>query len=145
MWGFTDDFARSFGLLEDFRRRLDRAFDDVSGADWSASAAWPRASLEDTGSELVLVAEVPGLESKDLEITGSRDTLTVAGRRDTSLPDGAALHRQERGQMSFARSFALPVHVDPDRVSADLKDGLLTITLPKAAEARPRQISVQAS
>jgi HSP20 family protein len=143
MWGFTDDFARTFGLLEDFRRRVDRAFDDVTAGD--QAGGWPHANLEDTGGELVLLCEVPGLSEKDLELTGTRDTLVLAGKREVTLPDGVAIHRRERRSQSFARSFALPVHIDPERVSAQLKDGLLTVTLPKAEDARPRQISVKAS
>jgi HSP20 family protein len=146
MWGFTDDVARSFGVLEDFRRRMDRVFDDLGHAEAGVGVTgWPRASLEDKGGELVLEAEVPGLTEKDLGLTLTADTLRLSGERQVTVPEGASVQRRERPALRFARTFALPVRVDTEHTVAAVKDGILTITMPKAADARPRQITIKAS
>jgi HSP20 family protein len=71
--------------------------------------------------------------------------MMISGERRTSVPAGYVAHRQERGSYTFSRSFALPCPVDPEKASAAVRDGVLTVTLEKAAEARPRQITVKAS
>ena len=71
--------------------------------------------------------------------------MTIKGERQDSAPEGYSVHRKERGAFRFTRSFALPAKVDVEKVQAVLKHGVLTVTLPKAKEAQPRQISVKAS
>jgi HSP20 family protein len=139
--------------MDDWRRRMDRAFADfqlpyapVGTFDdpWSLSeATWPRVNMYDTGSSLLLTAEVPGMTPGDLQIQLENDVLTVKGERKASVPQGYAAHRRERGAVSFSRSFNLPVKVDAEKVSATLKDGILTLDMVKAPEARPRQIAVR--
>jgi len=70
--------------------------------------------------------------------------LSVSGERKVSAPEGHAVHRRERPALRFARSVSLPVKIDAEKVTATVKDGVLTITLAKAPEARPRQITVRA-
>ena len=146
MWGFGEDYDRTYGALDDFRRRMDRLFEGFD-ARWGegGGVTWPRAELRDTGSDLVLEAEVPGLSDKDIQLTVTQDTLGLAGERKADAPEGYSVHRRERGHQRFARSWALPTKIDADRVAATVKNGVLTVTLPKAAEARPRQITVRAS
>jgi HSP20 family protein len=144
MWGFADDSDRTYGALDDFRRQMDRLFEGFD-ARWAGSEAGPRAELRDTGADLVLEAEVPGLADKDIQLTVTQDSLALTGERKIDAPEGYSVHRRERGFQRFARSFALPTRVDTERVTATVKQGLLTVTLPKAAEARPRQIAVKAS
>ncbi len=148
MWGIGEDYDRTFGALDDFRRRMDRlfeGFDSRWGAGEGFGVVWPRAELRDTGAELVLEAEVPGLTEKDVQLTVTQDTLGLAGERKLDVPEGYSVHRRERGQQRCARSFALPTRVDVDHVMATVKNGILTVTLPKSADARPRQIAVKAS
>lgn len=146
-------FDRTVALMDDWRRRMDRAFADFqvpyapAGSfedPWSLSdAAWPRANLYDTGPSLVLTAEVPQLASKDLQIQLENDVLTVSGERKVAVPEGYTAHRRERGSLSFTRSFNLPVKVDGEKVTATLKDGILTVEMAKAKEAQRRQIAVR--
>jgi HSP20 family protein len=90
-------------------------------------------------------AELPGIKSDDLEITMEKDTLTIAGeRKHATEDDSVSYHRREREWGGFRRSFSLPNRVDADKVQARYLDGVLTVILPKAAEARPKQITVQA-
>lgn len=147
-------FDRTVALMDDWRRRMDRAFADfqlpyapVGTFDdpWSLSeATWPRVNLYDAGSSLVLTAEVPGMAIEDLQIQLENDVLSVKGERKAAVPQGYAAHRRERGTLSFTRSFNLPVKVDAEKTTATLKDGVLTVEMAKAPEARPRQIAVRA-
>lgn len=147
-------FDRTMALMDDWRRRMDRAFADFDSPyapagtfddPWSLSeATWPRVNLYDTGASLLLTAEVPGTAPGDLQIQLENDVLTLRGERKVAVPQGYTAHRRERGSLSFTRSFNLPVKVDAERVSATLKDGVLSIEMVKAPEARPRQIAVHA-
>lgn len=147
-------FDRTVALMDDWRRRMDRAFADfqlpyapVGTFDdpWSLSeATWPRVNIYDAGSSLVLTAEVPGMAIDDLQIQLEKDVLSIKGERKATVPQGYAAHRRERGSLSFTRSFNLPVKVDAEKTTATLKDGVLTVEMAKAPEARPRQIAVRA-
>ena len=144
-----NDFDRSFAALDDFRQRMDRLMYDYSRLSeedhWlDTGTAWPRMMLKDEGHQLRIYAEVPGLSDKDLQLSLNHNVLTIAGERRADIPEGYSVHRQERGSYNFSRSFSLPTRVESDGVRASYLDGVLTVTLPKAAEARPKQISVQA-
>jgi len=132
--------------LEELRRfrELATLFEEWEPEGPRASLSWPRANLYDLGEELLLRAEVPGLDEKDLEIQVLAEVLSVSGERKVEPPEGYSAHRRERGGVRFSRSFTFPVRIDADRVSAEVRDGLLSVRLPKAAEVRPRASAVQA-
>ena len=92
----------------------------------------------------MLVADLPGVKAEDVEVTLEQDVLTLAGHRKLEVREGHTVHRQERRAARFSRSFGLPCKVDRETLSADLADGVLTITMSKAAEAQPRRIPVKA-
>ena len=157
------DVDRSFAVMDELRRRMDRLFDEYDargGRDgsprgawfdafegpWTSRtvATWPRLNVFDTGAALVLEAEVPGLKESDIKLEINQDVLSLSGERKPDAPEGYAVHRRERAPVKFSRSLGLPCKVDAERATASLKDGILTVTLPKAPEARPRQISVKA-
>lgn len=129
------------------RREMNRLFSDFEYAapesDFERGTPWPRVSLEDKGSALIVRAEVPGLAEKDVELTLDNSTLTLKGQRRDETPEGYSTHRKERSAYRFSRSFQLPAKVDAERTEAVLKNGVLTVTLQKAQEAQPRQISVR--
>jgi HSP20 family protein len=143
------DFNPSFSPLDELRRRFDRVFEDIdrepAPREAASVAVGPRVNLYDRGAELVLTADVPGLSEKDLQITLDRESLTIRGERKVTPPEGYTAHRRERESLKFARSFTLPAKVDPERASATVKDGVLTLTLAKAADAQPRQIAVKSA
>lgn len=149
-WNDWDDMFSAMNLLRGY---MDRVFESSpTGRGWNPRAVlptfggtWPRANLSDNGSSLTVTAEVPGLSEKDVKLSLNQDVLTLAGERKTVVPEGYMTHRQERPTVQFSRSFSLPCAVDPDRATAEVKDGILTVTLEKAKEAQPRQISVKAS
>jgi HSP20 family protein len=106
----------------------------------------PPVDLYETAGEFVLTAELPGLTRDQIEIQAEDNRLTIRGAR----PGGAGgrhvrceqFHRVERGHGRFSRAFALPVAIDVGRVSADLRDGVLTITVPKATPSGPHRVNV---
>jgi len=107
------------------QQRLDRFAPGPSG--WT-----PPVDLHETEEHYVLTAELPGLNREDLEIHLRDGRLTLAGvRQERSLPT-EQFHRVERGRGSFSRTFQLPIPVDSARITADLRDGVLTVTCPKA-------------
>ena len=140
-FGFAD-FGSGYAPRTQFRRELDRLFGELERAGTPAGAA---VNFDDDGANFVLRADVPGLTENDFQISVAGNTVTLRGERKVEVPEGYSEHRRERSAVSFAKSFQLPARVDPDKVTATLKHGVLTLTLPKAAEAQPRQISVKAA
>lgn len=132
------------------RREMNRLFFDFErdlpdyGQDFGLEG-FPRATLDDSGANLVVRLEVPGVEQKDIELSVDGSTLTLKGERKEQAMEGYSVHRRERSAFRFAKSFSLPAKIDAENVQAELKQGVLTVTLPKAKEAQPRQISVRAS
>lgn len=143
-----NDAARTFAVLEEVQRWMDRGFEmdnRLPAAPGYGDSTWPRVNLDDVGTSLVITAEVPGLAPDDLQVNVNHEVLTITGARFVEAPKGYSTHRQERPTARFARSFALPCKLDPEKVSAIVKHGLLTITMEKVPEAQPRQISVKSS
>ena len=98
--------------------------------------------LEDA-NKIVLTADLPGIDQKDVEISVENNVLTLRGeRKQQPKPEGESYHRFERVYGAFSRAFTLPRTVDAEKVTAEMKAGVLTLTLPKKAEAQPRQIKI---
>lgn len=127
----------------------DRLFDDL----WSGfgvmpnatSAFTPRIDVRETDDEYVVTAELPGLEEKDVELTFDDNVLTLKGEKRTDHSDESAGYKHvESVAGHFERTFAFPVEVEADKVTATAKNGILTVTLPKPADAKkePRTIPV---
>jgi HSP20 family protein len=144
------DYDRTFAALDEFRRRMDHFFDDYSRAGFAPDAGlyggdFPNLLVRDEGSALTLTADVPGLGAEDINVTLSQDVLTLSGERKIAAPDGYKVRRQERGNFKFSRSMSMPCPIDPEKAVAQVKDGVLTLRLEKAQEAKPRQITVKSS
>lgn len=140
------------GLLpvQRLREEMDRLFEDFFG-DWPTPAwdlwgvqTFPALNIWETDDALYAEAEVPGMKMEDLEVLVVGNELTIKGERKAPQQEGVTFHRQERGVGSFTRTIRLPVEIDADRVEATLENGVLTITLPKAEQCRPRKIEVKA-
>lgn len=151
MFSRFNDFDRSFDVLDELRRQMDRVWGNldhsgfVPSREQSLSAAtWPRVNVVDAGATLLVTADVPGLTEKDFEITLDDGVLSIRGERKAFAPEGYEALRRERGAARFSRSIALPVKIDAEKTTARVKDGVLTIALAKAPEAKPRQIAVKA-
>ena len=108
-----------------------------------SQSGWkPPVDLQETADQYIVIAEVPGMSRDDLDIRVHEGRLTIAGERRERTPQCEQYHRVERGHGSFSRTFHLPVAVDGDRVTADLRNGVLTVICPKAADGASRRIQV---
>jgi HSP20 family protein len=127
------------------RRELDRLFGDLERAPRFDAVEAPSVTFEDTGEALRLRAELPGLSDKDVEISVTANVLSLKAARKTEAPEGYTAHRRERASFAFAQSYELPTRIDPEKVEASLKQGVLTLTLPKVPEAQPKKVTVTAA
>lgn len=142
---WSDPF-REFAQLQD---RVNRVFTDAYGRNDEGlltSGAWvPPVDIFQNGDhELVLKAELPDMNRQDIDITVDNGTLTIRGEKKLSSEvKEEQFHRIERRYGTFSRTFSLPPTVDAGKVSADYRDGVLTVKLPMREEAKPRQIKVE--
>jgi HSP20 family protein len=132
----TEDFPTGLRLFQD---SLSRLLSEQTSRPWS-----PPVDIYETENELVVKADVPEVDPKNVAIQMENGTLTLKGeRRFEEQGNGRGFHRIERGYGSFVRAFSLPDTVDPEKVKADYKNGVLTITLPKKEVAKPKTINVE--
>ena len=140
-----------FGKLLSSEDRFNRLFTQVfprffDEGDASMTTWMPAVDIYETEHALTLKAELPGVDPKDIEARVEDGTLYLKGERKFEKESKKEnYHRIERTYGSFMRSFALPTSVDADKVSAEYKDGVLTLTLPKKEEAKAKTITVQTS
>ena len=121
---------------------FDWAFDgfDLPDIFRSEKALTPAFDISETANEIHVKAELPGMDAKEIDITVTGDLLTIKGEKKEEK--GQNFHRRERRYGSFSRSFRLPVEVKADSIDAGYKDGVLTVTLPKAEAEKARRIEV---
>lgn len=137
--------ANVFGDITDFERSIDSLFDTFMGVPYTGQVGqFPVMDVADYDDQLVITAEIPGVKKEDVKISLQNGTLMVSGKRNPlQFPEDSTWLRNEMQTGSFSRSFVLPNDVQTDKISAELKNGILRIMLPKAEEARPREIQVR--
>ena len=131
----------------DLRDEMNRLFDLPRAGDFARQAqlfsGWtPALDLYQNNDNVVAVVELPGMRKEDIDISLHDGMLTIAGERQSSSSEAENAERTERFTGKFRRSITLPTRVDADKVSASYKDGILTVTLPKAEEAKPKKVEV---
>ena len=135
-----NEFPVSFRLLEDTLNRL------ATEGEGNARPWIPAVDILEDENQLVLRADVPGVDLSKIDIRLENGTLTLKGQREFERKDDkTGYHRVERQYGQFARSFTMPETVDPEKVGAEYKNGVLQITLGKKELAKPRSIQVQVS
>lgn len=126
---------------------MDRLFDNLYGHNWRDGDLFdvPAVDMFQTENEVVVKASLPGMKADDIQISVVSDVLTMKGemRVEQDVKE-AAYHIRERRSGSFTRSIQLPAPVQADKARAEFEDGVLTLTLPKAEEVRPKTITVKA-
>jgi len=132
-------------MLQD---RMNRLFDNA-GRGWradepAATTSWsPSVDIFETEGEIIVKAELPGLERKDIVLHLENNVLTLRGERKFEKETKEEnYHRIERSYGNFCRSFSIPATVDDEKIRADYKDGVLKIALPKKEQAKPKQINI---
>jgi len=148
-----DDHVESFPL-SGFRQEMDRLFDRFFGGTWGLmpeggfpGGEWlPSLDVSETDSEVLVRAEVAGVDPKAIDISLSGPMLTIAGEKKESFESqNENCYRSERRFGAFRRSLQLPAEVDQEKVSAEHKNGVLTIRLKKLQSAKPKKIPVRSS
>jgi HSP20 family protein len=137
---FVDDF-------QTLQERFNRIFQDSAlsqiGSDEAMGSWTPRCDIYEEGDNIVVKAEVPGLDRNDIDVQVENNILTLRGERKREKEvKSENLFRTERFYGTFTRSFTLPVTVDTEKIRAEYKDGVLLLTMPKVEEAKPRRIKV---
>ncbi|MES1164879.1 MAG: Hsp20/alpha crystallin family protein [Verrucomicrobiota bacterium] len=114
------------------------------GAPDPGAGVFPPMNISQDDDNFYLRAEVPGIKPAELSISALRNRVSISGKREIPREnERASYHRKERPEGAFNRTVTLPVEVDPERVDARYAEGVLTLTLPKAEQAKPRQIAVK--
>ena len=138
-----DPFGKEFNTLSG---RFNRLFDLPREENNDSLGAWnPAVDIYDKGAEVVIHAEVPGMKNEDIDVRVENNILTIRGkkeRKEEVKEDG--YFRTERSYGTFSRSFSLPSTVNAAEIVAEYKEGILTLSLPKEEQAKPRQIAVRA-
>ena len=144
----TPEMLRSLDRFANLRDEINTLFE---GPFWPSSTrqtqlfnGWtPALDLYQTNDDVVAVVELPGMRKEDIDISLHDGMLTISGERKDETAEDNKMARTERFVGKFRRSISLPTRVDANKVNATYKDGILTVTLPKAEEVKPKQIQVK--
>lgn len=148
------DLLQEFEMLH---RDIDRAFEEfgLESEPFSrngflpglAARGYPLVNLHEDKDHVYVEALAPGLDPNSINLTVVHNTLTISGDKESATPEikTEAFHRQERASGKFVRTITLPVEIEDSKISAEYRNGLLLITMPKAEKAKPKQITVQVS
>lgn len=137
-------FNDPFDALAHFQRMLDQ----LRSSDWledggpSGSGSYPPLNVFRKGHDIIVLAEVPGVQRQDLQVEVKGNTLRIAGSKRTDQSEKASVHRRERRGGQFDRAVTLPIEVDADNIKAECRDGLLALYLPRAERDKPRSIAI---
>jgi HSP20 family protein len=135
-----------YQMQREMNRLFDEFYHQAKGEEENVSSAWsPNVDIVEHDQEILLVAELPGVSKKDIKLSVSKGVLTLSGEKQApELAKDDCLHCTERFFGPFERKFTLPITVAEDKIKADFKDGLLKISLPKAEETKPKEITIKA-
>lgn len=148
MFSFSTSFE---GPQFDEFRRLEQELDELLGR-WRMPGAgirsvarntFPPVNVGVTADQVDVYLFAPGLDPKQLDVTVQNNLLTVSGERELQLPEDATFYRRERPDGAFRRVVTLPEDVDPDKVSAAYKEGILHVTVQRQESSRPRRVEIQ--
>ena len=145
VWPSRPTFDSSFSDFDQIRREMLRLL--TAGGDTAADASagvFPPMNISQDDDSFYIRAEVPGIKPAEISISALRNRVSISGKREIPREhERVSYHRKERSEGAFNRAVILPAEVDAERVEARYSDGILTLTLPKAEQAKPRQITVK--
>ena len=140
MMTFDDPFEALFAIQ--------RALDSRRASDWMGSSmtgvgSFPPINIFQRGDDFVAIVELPGVDKNDLEIKAKENTIRISGRKNIKYDEDASVHRRERIWGGFDRTIQVPIQIDPDAVTAEFKDGMLALFIPRAESDKPRTIKIK--
>lgn len=136
---FADPFDALFNLQRALEGRL--------ASDWlhdqtTSQGPFPPINVFQQGDDILAIIELPGIEKDSLTVQAKENTIRIAGKKSVTYPDGVSVHRRERVSGEFDRTLSLPVQLDPDRIKAEYRDGILALLLPRSEQDKPRAIKI---
>ena len=133
-----------FETLLAIQRALDsRLRSDWMGSGTAAFGSYPPINVFQQGHDFIAVVELPGVNADDLQIEAKDDTIRISGSKTIQYDEGASTHRRERLSGAFDRSIVMPVRIDPDKIKAEYRDGVLALFAPRAESDKPRTIKIK--
>lgn len=130
--------------MDRLQREMNRLFNTTTSPRTRPAPSYPALKVWADEESVLVTAEIPGVEAEDLDIRVEEGTLTLSGERKTEeLPEGVTYHRRERSYGTFTRSLTLPFRIDSEGVEAVLKNGVLSLTLPRAEEDKPKKLEIK--
>jgi HSP20 family protein len=137
---------RMWEEMERLQREINSLFNTSSPGRLQIAPSFPAMNMWTSEESQVITAEIPGVEPEDIDISVTGEILTLRGsRKPDEIDEDIRYHRRERGYGRFQRSVQLPFPVETENVEATFKNGVLTITLPRAEEDKPRKITVKST
>jgi len=147
VWPSRPTFGNGFVDFDQVRREMLRLLDSAAGepSEERSAGVFPPINVTQDNDNFYVRAEVPGIKPDQISISALRNRVSISGRREIPREpeERVSYHRKERSEGTFNRTVALPAEVDAERVEARYADGLLSLTVPKAEQAKPRQITVK--
>ena len=138
-----EPFRDLLSLQERMNRMFDESYRGRGTEDWMGGSWAPAVDIYEQNGNIVLQAELPGLDPKEVDVRVENNVLTLRGQRKLEESvNQDSYHRVERSYGSFTRSFTLPNVIDTEKIQANYKDGVLRLTLPTKEEAKPKQIAI---
>ncbi len=139
----VNNLARAFDMLLDLQRSMDRTqAQSWWGPSTAGRGAFPPVNIFSADDSVVVVAELPGVKKGDVEVQVHKDQIRISGRKNIDYGESTSLHRRERRDGAFDRTFSVPFEVDADKVEARRQQGLLAIRLPRSDTDKPRTVEI---
>jgi HSP20 family protein len=137
--GFGDPFSAMLALQRALESRL---ASDWMGGGTAGIGGYPPINIFQQGDDFVAITELPGVDKNDLQIEAKENTIRISGKKTAGFDENASAHRRERVSGVFDRTISLPMHIDPDGIRAEYRDGVLALFIPRAAHEKPRAIKI---
>jgi HSP20 family protein len=130
--------------MDRLQREMDRLFNTSSRGRTQVAPSYPAVNLWGNADGVLLTAELPGVKPEDIDINIVGETLTLSGsRQPDESGENVEYHRRERGYGKFSRTLQMPFQIDANKVDANFKNGVLTLTLPRSEAEKPKKITVK--
>jgi len=147
-WGALPvSFRTAFEELERMRQQMDKMLEDFTEGmirePTLSAGVFPLINISEDKDNYYVRAELPGVKAEDLDISVTADSLVITGERKIPEEENVNYHRREREAGKFSRVIALPGQINPEKVEAKCKNGILTVVLPKAETAKTRQVTIK--
>ena len=136
-------FHNPFEALFAIQRALEaRRASDWLGTRTAAAGAFPPINIFQQNDDFVAIVELPGVQKEDIDIQVKENTIRISGRKKLSFDEGSSIHRRERVWGDFDRTLSVPIRIEPDAVTAEYRNGVLALFIPRAESDKPRAIAI---